>query len=170
MEGKLVRVRAYERSDLDSLMTWVNDEEVTRQLGAGPLSYPVSRALEEQFLERATNSALDPSNKTFAIEATRRRPVHRRNRSRRPSIGWIDNAGIGIVIGDKAFRGRGYGTDAMRVIMRMGFDKMNLHRLWLRVYDFNAARHSMLRKMRFHEEKAFCVTTASSTASITTRS
>ena len=50
MEGKLVRIRAYERSDLDSLMTWVNDEEVTRNLGA-PMIYPLSRAAEENYLK-----------------------------------------------------------------------------------------------------------------------
>ena len=49
MEGKLVRIRAYEKSDLDSLMTWVNDEEVTRNLAA-PMIYPLSRAAEEAYL------------------------------------------------------------------------------------------------------------------------
>ena len=35
MEGKLVRLRAYEKSDLDSIMKWINDEEVTDLLAAG---------------------------------------------------------------------------------------------------------------------------------------
>ena len=29
MDGKLVRLRAYEKSDLDAVMKWVNDEEIT---------------------------------------------------------------------------------------------------------------------------------------------
>ena len=37
MEGKLVRLRAYEKSDLDAVMKWVNDEEVTDLLGGGML-------------------------------------------------------------------------------------------------------------------------------------
>src|SRR5436305_1856500 len=138
MEGKLVRIRAYERSDLDALMTWVNDEEVTRQLSPGPLTYPVSRTLEEQFLDKAMVSALDPNSKVFAIETL----------GERQYIGGIDlqatewlhrHAGIGIVIGNAAFRGKGYGTDAMRVIMRMGFDNMGLNRMRLRVHDSNMA-------------------------------
>ena len=35
MEGKLVRLRAFERSDLDSTMKWINDEEVTDFLAGG---------------------------------------------------------------------------------------------------------------------------------------
>jgi RimJ/RimL family protein N-acetyltransferase len=151
MEGKLVCIRAYERSDIDSLMTWVNDEEVTRQLGSGPLTYPVSRGLEEQFLEKATTSALDPTSKIFAIEAIPQGQYI--GGIDLQAINWLDrHAGIGIVIGDKAFRGRGYGTDAMRLIMRMGFEKMNLHRLWLRVYDFNAAGIRCYEKCGFKRE------------------
>jgi RimJ/RimL family protein N-acetyltransferase len=36
--------------------------------------------------------------------------------------------------------------------MRMGFDKMNLHRLWLRVYDFNAAGIRCYEKCGFRKE------------------
>ena len=64
------------------------------------------------------------------------------------------------MIGDKQYWGRGYGTDAMLVLMRLAFDKLNLHRLWLHVYDFNARaiasyerwwfkREGVLREQRF---------------------
>lgn len=39
MEGKLVRLRAYEREDLDNVMSWVNDPEVTRTMASFPYSY-----------------------------------------------------------------------------------------------------------------------------------
>ena len=55
-------------------------------------------------------------------------------------------------------------TDAMRVIMRLGFDKMGLKRLWLKVLAFNARgircyakcgfkREGLLRADRFIEGK-----------------
>ena len=55
---------------------------------------------------------------------------------------------MGIVIGDKSLWGKGYGTDAMRIMMRLGFDKMNLHRLWLHVHDYNHARDRVVREVR----------------------
>jgi RimJ/RimL family protein N-acetyltransferase len=155
MDGKLVRLRAYERSDLDAVMKWINDEEVTAFLG--PLVYPLSSIAEEKYIEAAAISS--ETNKTFVIEALAEREYigaisfH--------AINWLNrSAGLGIVIGDKSFWGRGYGTDAMRVMMRLGFDKMNLHRLWLHVYEYNHRaiasygkcgfkREGVLRKERF---------------------
>jgi len=163
MEGKLVRIRAYEKSDLEAVMAWVNDEEVTRNLGAGPISFPMSRAQEEQFLDFATRSPADATNKIFAIETLSDRNYIGGIDVR--GINWIDrNAEIGITIGDKSYWGKGYGTDAMRVIMRMGFEVMGLHRMWLKVLASNPRgircyekcgfrREGVLREDRFVEGK-----------------
>jgi len=51
LKGKLVNLRAAEKKDLEDIMKWVNDREVTKYLAA--FLYPVSRAEEEKFLERA---------------------------------------------------------------------------------------------------------------------
>ena len=62
------------------------------------------------------------------------------------SIDWINrSAQVGIVIGSKPHWGKGYGTDAMRIVLRFAFEKMNLHRVWLNVYDFNVAASSRTR-------------------------
>jgi len=45
LEGRLVRLRALERSDVERAYTWVNDREVTQYL---LLRYPMSRSQEEK--------------------------------------------------------------------------------------------------------------------------
>jgi RimJ/RimL family protein N-acetyltransferase len=151
MEGKLVRIRAYEKSDLDAVMAWVNDEEVTRNLGGGPLSFPVSRAQEEQFLETAMHSGANATNKMFAIETLAERRYIGGIDLR--GIDWLDrHAEIGIAIGDKSCWSKGYGTDAMRVIMRMGFETMGLNRLWLKVLAFNERGIHCYQKCGFRRE------------------
>ena len=151
MEGKLVRIRAYEKSDLDAVMAWVNDEEVTRQLGSGPISFPMSRVQEEQFLEFASRSGADPTNKIFAIETIADRKYIGGIDVR--GINWIDrHAEIGIAIGDKNYWSKGHGTDAMRVILRMGFDVMGLHRMWLKVLAFNQRGIRCYEKCGFRRE------------------
>jgi RimJ/RimL family protein N-acetyltransferase len=149
MEGKLVRLRAYEKSDLDAVMKWVNDEEVTDLLGGEMLAYPVSSLAEAKFIDAAASPS--DRHKDFAIEtlADRRyigaisfNVIDWRNRS----------AGLGIVIGDKSLWGKGYGTDAMRVLMRLAFDKMNLHRLWLHVHDYNPRAIASYEKCGFKRE------------------
>src|SRR6202021_51710 len=66
MDGKLVRLRAYEKSDLDAVMKWVNDEEVTDLLGGEMLAYPVSSIAEAKFIEASASSS--EKQKNFAIE------------------------------------------------------------------------------------------------------
>jgi RimJ/RimL family protein N-acetyltransferase len=160
MEGKLVRLRAYESSDVDATLKWVNDDEVRQFLEGGTLTYPVSRAQQEQFVEGASRPA--DNRKTFAIETLNGEYLGSINLH---EIDWINRrAEIGIVIGIKQHWGKGYGTDAMRVLLRLAFDKMNLHRVYLRVYAFNKRaiasyekcgfrREGVLREQRYHNGK-----------------
>ena len=149
MEGKLVRLRAYEKSDLDSIMKWVNEEEVTDLLGGETLVYPVSSIAEERFIEAASGTS--NKQKSFAIETLAdRRYIGGISFN---VIDWLNRcAGLGIVIGDKSLWGKGYGTDAMRVLMRLAFDKMNLHRLWLHVHDYNPRAIASYQKCGFKRE------------------
>ena len=149
MEGKLVRLRAYEKSDLDAVMKWVNDEEITDLLGGGMLTYPVSSIAEAKFIEDAAGSS--DKHKTFVIETLAdRRYVGAISFN---VIDWLNrSAGLGIVIADKSLWGKGYGTDAMRVMMRLAFDKMNLHRLWLHVHAYNPRAIASYEKCGFKRE------------------
>ena len=149
MEGKLVRLRAYEKSDLDAVMKWVNDDEVTDLLGGDILIYPVSSLAEDRFIEAAANPS--DKQKTFVIE-TLVKPRYIGGISFNV-IDWRSrHAGVGIVLGDKSLWGKGYGTDAMRVLMRLGFDQMNLHRIWLHVHDYNARAIKSYEKCGFKRE------------------
>ncbi|MGO9603822.1 MAG: GNAT family N-acetyltransferase [Candidatus Binataceae bacterium] len=150
MDGKLVRLRGYELSDLDSAMKWINDEEVTQFLGGGMLSYPVSSIAERKFIEKFGLSE-SPNDKSFVIETI----ADRRNIGALGlhGIDWINgHSGLGIMIGDKTCWGRGYGTDAMRILMRLAFDQLGLHRLWLHVYEFNTRAIASYEKCGFKRE------------------
>jgi RimJ/RimL family protein N-acetyltransferase len=44
---------------------------------------------------------------------------------------------VGIGIGEKEDWGRGYGTEAMCLILRFAFEELNLHRVTLGVFGYN---------------------------------
>src|SRR5438128_2065228 len=96
VEGELVRLRAYEPSDIGAVMKWVNDPEVTQHLEA--FVAPVSRLAEERWLETAALGA-DPNHRIFAIETLGGEylgGIDLRN------IAWRDRkAELGIAIGNK---------------------------------------------------------------------
>jgi RimJ/RimL family protein N-acetyltransferase len=65
-------------------------------------------------------------------------------------IDWINrNAYLGIAIGEREEWGKGYGTDAVRVILRLAFTELNLYRVSLTVFDYNH------RAIRSYEKAGF---------------
>jgi RimJ/RimL family protein N-acetyltransferase len=142
MHGKLVRLRAYEKSDADALYRWFSDEEVTRWLG--PPNFP-SLAQQEKFIELAQASGDDA--KYFAIETLDGKLV---GDTGIRNIDWKSRkAEFFITIGEKQLWDKGFGTDALRIVIRLAFDKMNLNRIWLTVLADNP------RAVRCYEKCGF---------------
>ena len=59
---------------------------------------------------------------------------------------------VGIGIGDREFQGRGYGTDAMRLVLRFAFLELNLNRVSLTVFEYNQRGIRSYEKAGFKEE------------------
>ena len=59
------------------------------------------------------------------------------------------SAEIGIMIGEKQYWDQGYGTEAMRRMCQYGFEDLNLHRIFLRVYEGNERGKKAYRKVGF---------------------
>lgn len=147
IEGKLVTLRAKEATDVDAAYRWINDREVTQFLN---MRYPMSLAAEEAWLRDQTSSPGSHRNAHFAIET-----------KEGVCIGFIDfnsttvedrRSIVGIMIGDKAYWSKGHGTDAMRTLLRFGFEEMNLHRIELTVDARNERAQACYRKCGFVEE------------------
>jgi len=147
LEGILVRLRRYEKEDLDRVLRWINDREVTRFLAA---RYPLSRAQEEGWIDRVSKQppaegmvlAIETIEGSRHIGSIGLHQVH-----------WEDrHATLGIVIGEKDCWGQGYGTDAIVTLLRFAFDEMNLHRVTLDVLTDNDRAIASYRKCGFVPE------------------
>ena len=144
--GKRVRLRAYREDDLKNMLAAINNGAVTRYL---QFMRPISQAQEREFLESAMR-ADDPSNVSFAIESSDSEylggvslmHIDHRNRS----------AELGILIARPDDWGKGYGSEAALLMMRHGFEEKNLHRIHLRVYDYNERGQKSYVKLGFSEE------------------
>lgn len=69
------------------------------------------------------------------------------------NINWKNRHGeLGITIGEKDYWGQGYGSDAIQTILRVAFDEMNLHRVYLRVHADNARGINCYEKVGFQKE------------------
>jgi RimJ/RimL family protein N-acetyltransferase len=142
-----VQLRAFEPEDLDIVIRWVNNEAVTLNL-SDFLLYPVSRADEMKWLESV--SMANPNEKTFAIETNNGRLI---GSGGLRGINWVERkAELGIMIGETDCWGQGYGTAAVLELLRIAFEKMNLNRIYLRVYEGNSRAIRVYEKCGFREE------------------
>jgi diamine N-acetyltransferase len=144
--GQKVRLRPVEREDLPRYVRWFGDPEVRRHL----LVYlPFSLAQEERWYEELQGRLSRGDDVLLAVDTVQ--GVHIGNVGL-DSIDWKNrSAELGIVIGEKTHWGQGYGTDAIRTLLRLAFEEMNLHRVFLRVDVDNA------RGIRCYEKCGFVV-------------
>lgn len=61
------------------------------------------------------------------------------------------SAFLGIVIGEKEYWSRGYGTEAITLILDYGFNILNLHSVGLGVIAFNEQAIACYKKVGFKE-------------------
>lgn len=147
LTGKLVRLRAYEDTDLERVVAWINDREVTQWLSA---RYPLSTAQEREWLDRVMKRPAS-EGLSLAIE-TLADFRHIGTISIHPVSVESGNAELGIMIGDKDCWSRGFGTDAILTLLEFAFLEMNLHRVQLDALDTNERAIACYKKCGFIEE------------------
>ena len=59
---------------------------------------------------------------------------------------------MGLFIGDKSCWNKGYGTEVMRLLLRSGFETLNLNRIFLRVDEANKGGIRAYEKAGFVHE------------------
>jgi RimJ/RimL family protein N-acetyltransferase len=144
--GARVRLRALEPADLDRCMRWINDPETIEHLS---IREPISSVSEIQFLQRSSANS-DPNSRVFAIETSDGVPI---GNTGLHHIHWQDrNAELGILIGEKDYWSKGYGTDAIRTLLRFAFEELNLHRVGLIVDEDNPRAIRCYEKCGFRRE------------------
>lgn len=148
IHGERIRFRGMERADLPRFVEWVNDPAVRRGISS---FLPISMAREELWFEDMLKLPIEEH--PFAMEILDREKWVLAGSIGLMHIDWRSRkAEIGIMIGEKRFWNKGYGTEAMRLIMQHGFETLNLHRLYLRVFSDNPGAIRAYEKAGFVHE------------------
>jgi len=147
--GKRVRLRAVDRTDLPRFVVWMNDTQVTRGL---LVAQPMSLADEEKWFEQMQTRPKEEHVLGIEIATPDGRWEHIGNCSFH-NVDWRSRvAEVGIVIGEKQYWGQGYGSDAMRLLLRHGFNTLNLNRIYLHVFENNPGAIRSYEKVGFVHE------------------
>ena len=146
LQGEKVQLRRLEPTDIDFIMQWVNDPEVTKWLSS--FVWPVSRKSEEEWLDRAAK-ADNPSDQILAVETKDGTYIGQVGLHKIDYISGI--AELGIVIGRKDYWGQGYGSDALRTLIRFAFSQLRLRKLLLTYYGDNKRAEKCYLRLGFKE-------------------
>jgi RimJ/RimL family protein N-acetyltransferase len=133
--GALVKLVAVNPvTDADRFARWALDSEYLRLLDTDPARlWSVQKSRE--WMEK--NQEKDNHDEVIFMIRTRE-DDHTIGFIGLDGIRWnYGDAYVGIGIGEREFRGQGYGTDAMRVLLNYAFTELNLHRVSLNVFAYN---------------------------------
>ena len=139
IDGEHVRLRKLERGDLSLLHRWLNDADLMTWARFSPDHMASLAAVEKEYERELAGDERDRT--TYIVE----------HRASGTPIGWCRmrtgdrkhvSADVGIGLGEKEFLGKGYGTEAMRLLLAIVFDHQRWHRaeLWTLADNERAVR------------------------------
>lgn len=147
LRGDLLRLAPLVRADAADMARWYQDGEYMRLMDA---AIAMPRSVED------VEGMIDEWRKKGRVFAFRRiaddalvgaggyddiLPSHR--------VAWI---AIGL---GREYWGQGYGTEAMRLMLRFGFTELNLHKVQLTVFSYNERAQALYRGLGFQQEGVF---------------
>jgi len=140
--GKRIYLSPINADDVDTYIKWMN-ETVARSFGQYPLVVSSKSDLKWLFepptdMQRYAMVLIDGDAMIGSIS------IHNIDHLNR-------NAFIGIFIGEEEHRSKGYGAEAIRLILAYGFKTLNLHNIMLSVKADNEEGIACYKKVGFRE-------------------
>lgn len=142
--GENVYLSPYNPEDVAIFTKWMNDRAVTDGLGDSAAQFNLLN--EKKWMEDILNNneiaySIVLNNGDILIG----------------SIGLFEikqihgTATVGLYIGEVENRGKGYGTEAMKLLVGHAFGVLNLRNIMLTVFDFNENAYKSYIKVGFKE-------------------
>ena len=146
MRSERVRLRPLKKTDAPLLYEWITDRELV--IHNAPY-FPVTESDHEAWIERMMTKRSDLV--IFVIEEIASEKVI--GTCQLLNINWIHrSAELQIRIGEAANQGKGYGTEAVRILCEFGLTDLNLHRIYLHVFANNRRAIRAYEKSGFEQE------------------
>jgi RimJ/RimL family protein N-acetyltransferase len=143
MVGKRCYLSPMNTEDAEKYTVWLNDMEVAQYL---TMAYQIiSLEKEKEYLEKFSkegeNFAIVEGKSDELIGGCGLKNLDHLNRS----------AEIGIFIGEKSYWNKGYGEEALRLLLDYCFNILDLHNIMLNVFAFNTRAIHCYQKIGFKE-------------------
>ena len=146
ISGRNIYLRPLDGGDVESITRWHNDKEI---MGLFALTRAGPKEYWAEWLERKLKS---PNAVYFGI--VKKSDDRLIGHVHLEEIYWSHKLcrDLGIIIGEKEEWSKGYGTEALELIMGYAFEELGMHRLELMTFDFNKRGIRVWEKCGFKQE------------------
>jgi ribosomal-protein-alanine N-acetyltransferase len=147
IKGVNINLRPLNEADIEgNYRYWLNDPEIVKYNSHGRFPQTPDSLLDFVKYSLTSNSAL-----VLAI-IDKVSNQHIGNISLQ-SINWIDrNAEIAFLLGEKQYWGKGIMAEAGSLMIKHGFDTLNLHRIYCGTSSENTAMQKLAEKLEMQPE------------------
>lgn len=147
LTGTRVQLSAITPEDIDILTRWYEDSDFLRLFDTST-AYPLPREKLQHYILTKQNSATD-----FVFAIRRLEDPLMIGYIELVNIEWNNGVGqVGIGIGEPQFRGKGYGREALSLLLAFAFGELNLYRVQLFVIAYNGCAIHLYEKLGFRCE------------------
>jgi len=140
--GQLIRLSAYGTAVKEAQARWSEDAEYQRLLASDVAAPRPPAFFDEEDEDENYAFAIRTLDDDKLIGECNLWPMWNHQ-----------NAWLAIGIGEPDYRGKGYGTDAMRVLIGYGFRELGLYRITLSVFSYNTRAIRSYEKVGFVREQ-----------------
>lgn len=146
LKGKHIYLRALEPEDLEFIHTVENDETIWE---ISNTQTPYSKFLIKQYLENAHKDIYEVKQLRLVISSYDK-----------VTLGMIDlfdfdfknrRAGVGVLVKEPADRLKGYGREALELLVDYSFTHLDLHQLYCSVSEENSASLKLFSNQGFKQ-------------------
>ena len=145
--GQDVRLTVLTKEELPQMVEWQADVDYLRMFTATNVVPPTIEDIQDWYKEQTAKRDCF----LFAIRLQENRQFIGICVAKKVELRSGD-CKISIRIGDPTMRGKGYGTDAIRTLLKFIFLEIGLHRVQLRVISYNTAAIRSYEKAGFQHE------------------
>lgn len=138
--GKKCYLSPIDAQDAEKFTEWLNDIELTENLTL----YPHNISIEN---EKEALLNLSKGHNYSIIDIEKNELIGNCGFTNLDNINQTSE--VGLFIGNKTYWNKGYGTEALTLLMDYGFKALNLHNISLRVFSFNERAIKSYEKIGF---------------------
>lgn len=141
----MIHLEKFEKTDYSRLIDWIDSEEFMIIFSGQIFDFPITKSQIDLYLK-------EPNRRVYKVINSESKEIIGHAELNAINLRSKNARICRVLIGNKNFRNKGFGSLIINELVRIGFYELKLHRIDLGVYDFNKQAIRCYEKCGFENE------------------